>query len=168
MLCQVSAASSIPAPAACVESRAAPLQQHPQPTPHWSLDSKVNKIINSPLKQADLKHQLQSSASGEAVSFLQVLIQRVLSVLVLKSKLERHPYTKLHPLFGAKVLVGACCAATQSSDEYSCNPPNCFYPQQQPQRSLTWKGEGRRYKGTSILPPTPLLPPYSQIGGYSP
>lgn len=67
VLCQVSAASSIPAPAACVESRAAPLQQHPQPTPHCSLDSKVNKIINSPLKQADLKHQLQSSASGEAV-----------------------------------------------------------------------------------------------------
>lgn len=54
----------------------------------------------------------------------------------------------------------------QSSDEYSCNPPNCFYPRQQPQRSLTWKGKGKRYKGTSILPPTPLLPPYPQTGGY--
>lgn len=45
-------------------------------------------------------------------------------------------------------------------------PPNCFYPRQQPQPFLTWKGKGRRYKGTSILPPTPL-PPYPQTGGYS-
>lgn len=64
-------------------------------------------------------------------------------------------------------MMRACSAATQSSDEYSCNSPNYFYPRQQPQRSLTWKGKGRRYKGTSILPPTPLLPPYPQTGGYS-
>lgn len=66
----------------------------------------------------------------------------------------------------AKALVGACCAATQSSNEYSCNPPNRFYPQQEPQRFLTEKGEGRRYKETCTLPPTPLLPPYPQTGGY--
>lgn len=45
-------------------------------------------------------------------------------------------------------------------------PPNRFYPQQEPQRSLTEKGEGRRYKETCTLPPTPLLPPYPQTGGY--
>lgn len=64
-------------------------------------------------------------------------------------------------------MMRACSAAMQSSDEYSCNPPNCFYPCQQPQQSLTWKGKGRRYKGTSILLPTPPLPPYPQMGGYS-
>lgn len=64
-------------------------------------------------------------------------------------------------------MMQACSVATQSSDEYSCNPPNCFYPHQQPQRFLTRKGreEVQRNQHPSTNTSAASLPPNGM--GYS-
>ena len=167
-LCQVSAASSIPTPPACGESGAADHQQHPQPTPHCSLGSKQTK----PLTPLCNKRSWSTSCSPQPPGATVVLSTgrnskgfEVCWFWSLSLKGTRTPNRILS--LEAKAVMPACSAATQSPDEYSRNPPNCFYPRRQPQRSLTWKGKGRRYKGTSILPPTPPLPPHPRTGGYS-